>query len=114
MSLLSRILFSIGVFFLNLVIIFNLPTADKSYLSELKNKFLNNVSAVSIVGGSPGLNILKISNNASYLDLALSSCIVLLIQDPISILSTFNKSILLIFLSFMKSMKSSSISNPAS
>ena len=62
-----------GVSFLNLDIIFNLPTADKSYLSELKNKLLKSASAVSIVGGSPGLRILNISNKASSLDLALSS-----------------------------------------
>ena len=52
----SRVLFSIGVSFLNFEIIFNLPTDDRSYLSSLKNKFLKRNSAVSIVGGSPGLN----------------------------------------------------------
>ena len=41
--------------------------------SELKNRLLKSVSAVSIVGGSPGLKILKTSNKASSLDLALSN-----------------------------------------
>ena len=68
-----KTLCSTGVCFLNFALIFNLPTEDKSYLSELKNKLLNSVSAVSIVGGSPGLNILKTSKRASSLDLALSS-----------------------------------------
>ena len=40
--------------------------------SELKKRLLKRFSAVSIVGGSPGLKILKISNKASSLDLALS------------------------------------------
>ena len=75
---LSKILWSTDVFFLNFADIFSLPTEDKSYLSELKNKLLNKVSAVSIVGGSPGLKILNISNKASSLDLALSNCNVLL------------------------------------
>ena len=57
MSLLSKTLCSTGVFFLNLELIFNLPTDERSYLSELKNKLLKSVSAVSIVGGSPGLKI---------------------------------------------------------
>ena len=74
MSVLSRTLCAISVIFLNLEFIFNLPTEDKSYLSLLKNKLLNKSSAVSIVGGSPGLNILNISNKASSLDLALSNC----------------------------------------
>ena len=70
---LSIILFSIDVFFLNFDIIFSLPTDERSYLSALKKRLLNNSSAVSIVGGSPGLSILKTSNKASSLDLALSS-----------------------------------------
>ena len=74
MSVLSRIRCAISVAFLNLEFIFNLPTEDKSYLSLLKNKLLNKSSAVSIVGGSPGLRILNISNRASSLDLALSNC----------------------------------------
>ena len=57
-----------------LELIFNLPTEDRSYLSALKNKLLKSNSAVSIVGGSPGLKILKTSNKASSLDLALSIC----------------------------------------
>ena len=69
----SRTLCSIEVLFLNLAFIFNLPTDDKSYLSALKKRLLKRFSAVSIVGGSPGLNILKTSNNASSLDLALSN-----------------------------------------
>ena len=73
MSFLSRILCSIDVLLLNLAFIFNLPTEDKSYLSSLKNRLLKRFSAVSIVGGSPGLKILKTSNNASSLDLALSN-----------------------------------------
>ena len=63
MSLLSRIRCSIGVFFLNFAPIFNLPTDDKSYLSLLKNKLLKRFSAVSIVGGSPGLKILNTSKS---------------------------------------------------
>jgi len=42
----------------NLEFIFTRPTSDKSYLSELKNKLLNICVAISIVGGSPGLNTL--------------------------------------------------------
>ena len=38
--------------------IFTLPTSDKSYLSELKNKLLNICVAISMVGGSPGLKTL--------------------------------------------------------
>ena len=75
---------------------------------------LNKFSAVSIVGGSPGLNILNTSNKASSLDLALSSCIVFLIYDPISILSALMMSILLILLSLINSINGSSISYPAS
>ena len=55
--------------FLNIVILseqlrfslefsFTLPTSDKSYLSELKNKLLKICEAISIVGGSPGLSTL--------------------------------------------------------
>ena len=35
-----------------------LPTSDKSYLSELKYRFLNISSAISTVGASPGRKIL--------------------------------------------------------
>ena len=42
----------------NLEFIFTLPTSDKSYLSELKNKLLNICEAISTVGGSPGLKTL--------------------------------------------------------
>ena len=42
----------------NLEFILTLPTSDKSYLSELKKRLLNIWVAISIVGGSPGLNIL--------------------------------------------------------
>ena len=42
----------------NLLLNFILPTADRSYLSALKNKLLNKVVAASLVGGSPGLIIL--------------------------------------------------------
>ena len=51
----------------NLLLNFILPTSDKSYLSSLKNRLLNSVSAESLVGGSPGLIILYISTNASNL-----------------------------------------------
>ena len=51
----------------SLLLNFILPTSDKSYLSGLKNKFLNKVSAESLVGGSPGLIILYISTRASNL-----------------------------------------------
>ena len=52
---------------LSLLSNFILPTSDKSYLSSLKNKLLNKVSAESFVGGSPGLIILYISTKASNL-----------------------------------------------
>ena len=110
----SKTLCSTGVCFLNFELIFNLPTDDKSYLSELKKRLLNSVSAVSIVGGSPGLKILKISKSASSLERALSSCKVLLIYDPISMLSTFKISILFSLELLAKSINPSSISNPAS
>ena len=42
----------------SLEFIFTLPTSDKSYLSELKNKLLKICVAISIVGGSPGLKTL--------------------------------------------------------
>ena len=42
----------------NLEFILTLPTSDKSYLSELKNKLLKICEAISIVGGSPGLKTL--------------------------------------------------------
>ena len=42
----------------NLEFILTLPTSDKSYLSELKNKLLKICVAISIVGGSPGRKIL--------------------------------------------------------
>ena len=54
----SSILLLIEISFLNFELIFNLPTAERSYLSSLKKRLLNNNSAVSIVGGSPGLKIL--------------------------------------------------------
>jgi len=71
-------------------------------------------SAVSIVGGSPGLKILNTSNSASSLDLALSSCNVFLMDALISTLSIFNICIFDNFRSFMRDIKSSSISYPAS
>ena len=42
----------------NLEFNFTLPTIDKSYLSELKNKLLKICDAISIVGGYPGLSTL--------------------------------------------------------
>jgi len=42
----------------NLEFSFTLPTSDKSYLSELKNRLLKIWDAISIVGGSPGLRTL--------------------------------------------------------
>ena len=42
----------------NLEFIFTLPTSERSYLSELKNKLLKICVAISIVGGSPGLKTL--------------------------------------------------------
>jgi len=93
MSLFSKIVCSIGMLFLNLELIFNLPTAERSYRSSLKNKFLKRRSAVSIVGGSPGLKILNTSKSASSLDRALSSCNVFLMEALISTLSIFNISI---------------------
>ena len=43
---------------LSLEFIFTLPTSDRSYLSELKNKLLKICVAISTVGGSPGLKTL--------------------------------------------------------
>ena len=74
MSDLSKVFCEINVSFLNFAFILSLPTDDKSYLSALKNKLLNSNSAVSIVGGSPGLKILNTSKRASSLYLALSNC----------------------------------------
>ena len=51
----------------NLEFILTLPTSERSYLSELKNKLLNIWVAISIVGGSPGLKTLYISVIASFL-----------------------------------------------
>src|SRR3712207_2602085 len=62
----------IASFLLNLY----LPTLDKSYLLASKNKEFINESALSTVGGSPGLNLLYISSNASSLVLVLSFSIV--------------------------------------
>ena len=45
-------------FIFNLEFNLTLPTSDKSYLSELKNKLLNTCEAISMVGGSPGLSTL--------------------------------------------------------
>ena len=42
----------------NLEFIFTLPTSERSYLSELKNKLLKICVAISTVGGSPGLSTL--------------------------------------------------------
>ena len=59
MSWSSRICgFSFSVSSLSLLLNFILPTSERSYLSSLKNKLLNKVSAESFVGGSPGLIIL--------------------------------------------------------
>ena len=84
-SLKSNIFFMIAIMssFLKMVIlseqfkfslefILTLPTSDKSYLSELKNKLLKIWVAISIVGGSPGLKTLYISVIASFLLLFLS------------------------------------------
>ena len=46
----------------SLEFIFTLPTSDRSYLSELKKRLLNICDAISIVGGSPGLKTLYISD----------------------------------------------------
>jgi uncharacterized membrane protein YqhA len=43
---------------LNLEFILTLPTSERSYLSELKNKLLKILVAISSVGGSPGLKTL--------------------------------------------------------
>ena len=68
MSSLSRILgLSLEDSSFNLLLNFIRPTSERSYLSWLKNKFSNNVSAESFVGGSPGLIILYISTRASNL-----------------------------------------------
>ena len=72
-SLLSRTLLSIGVFFLNLETIFNLPTADKSYLSALKKRLLKRCSAVSIVGGGDTVAAIEqfnIKGKISYISTA--------------------------------------------
>ena len=53
-----RTLFESGVFKFNFAFNFTLPTSERSYLSLLKYKFLKISSAISIVGGSPGLKTL--------------------------------------------------------
>ena len=55
-----------------------LPTLDKSYLFASKNNESIRDIALSTVGGSPGLNLLYISNKASSLVLVLSFSIVAL------------------------------------
>ena len=47
-----------GVFKSNFAFNLTLPTSDKSYLSLLKYKFLKTSSAISALGGSPGLKTL--------------------------------------------------------
>ena len=53
----------------NFELIFALPTSDKSYRADPKNKFWKISFAISNVGGSPGLNILYISVIASAVQL---------------------------------------------
>ena len=73
-----------AIWFINLKLIANfllnlyLPTLDKSYLLASKNNESIKDTALSTVGGSPGLNLLYISNNASSLVLVLSFSIVAL------------------------------------
>ena len=85
MSALSKIF---GVSFsssiLSLRLNFILPTSERSYLSELKKRLLNNVSAESFVGGSPGLIILYISTKASNLFEVGSALSVSEIYGPLS------------------------------
>ena len=113
-SILDKNLFSISVFILSLEFIFTLPTDERSYLLLEKNKFLNSSSAVSKVGGSPGLNILYISKSASSLDLALSITRVFLIYGPTSRLSICKIEICLILFFSKYSKCSWVISAPAS
>ena len=54
----SNVVFFELIFKFSLEFNFTLPTSDKSYLSFLKYKFLNNSSAISTEGASPGLKIL--------------------------------------------------------
>ena len=85
MSSLSKILgLSFSESSLSLLLNFILPTSDKSYLSWLKNRFSNTVSAESLVGGSPGLIILYISTNASSLFDVGSTLNVSEIYEPLS------------------------------
>ena len=63
---------------------FILPTSERSYLSALKNRFWNNCSAESLVGGSPGLIILYISTRASSLLDVGSALNVVEIYGPLS------------------------------
>ena len=48
-----------GVFKSSFAFTLTLPTSDKSYLSLLKYKFLKTSSAISVLGGSPGLKTLE-------------------------------------------------------
>ena len=65
-------------FIANFLLNLYLPTLERSYLFASKNKESIKDTAESTVGGSPGLNLLYISNNASSLVLVLSFSIVAL------------------------------------
>ena len=68
MSSFDKIELPLSELTLILLLNFILPTSERSYLSSLKNKFVNKFSEASFVGGSPGLIILYISIRASSFD----------------------------------------------
>ena len=95
---------------LSLLLNFILPTSERSYLSSLKNKLLNKVSAESFVGGSPGLIILYISTKASILLDVGSTLNVLDIYGPLTNSLMYKHLISVIPFSLICSKASSSIS----
>ena len=94
----------------NLLLNFILPTSERSYLSSLKKRLLNSVSAESLVGGSPGLIILYISTKASSLFEVGSALSVLDIYGPLSNSLINKQEISFTLFSFSDSITTSSIS----
>src|SRR5512143_2347456 len=71
-SLSVRTLVARGISRSSLLLIFNLPTGERSYLLGSKKRPLNRSFAALRVGGSPGLSFLYISISASDWLLTLS------------------------------------------
>ena len=98
----------------SLLLNFILPTAERSYLSGLKKRLLNNVVAASFVGGSPGRIILYISTRASISFVVESALRVSAMYGPDSISFMYRVSISLRFNSSKTGKDSSSINVLAS